>query len=198
VHVPAWALGEPAPDQLGLGGARVIGDDVDVELGRDRSPERAEEPAELGGPVPPRAPADDGPRPDVERGDERGRAVARRAVAGVVVRAPLGLAAAQREERLRPVERLAPVGPLCGLTLVDAQDRRPIRRVQGEPDHVAHLGDGRRRVDGEPEGLGPVRLQPGRAPRPAAWGATGMMVFGGECTRCTAANPCQASASGGA
>ena len=56
---------------------------------------------------------------DVEGGEQVGRAVAL-----VVVRAPLGLARTHRQHRLRAVERLD-----LGL-LVDAEDQRPLRRVR--------------------------------------------------------------------
>lgn len=99
----------------------------------------------LGRPVPAAAAADDGPRLDGEGGEQRGRAVA-----GVVVRAPLGSAGAQRQERPRPVERLDPGPP------VRPQRQGSVGRAATEPAGVAHPPDGRG-VGGELGGLAPVR-----------------------------------------
>src|SRR3954464_8388477 len=40
VHGPAWPLGEPVPDQLGLADAGVVHDHVDVGARRDGRPDR--------------------------------------------------------------------------------------------------------------------------------------------------------------
>ena len=96
--------------------------------------------------------------------NERGRAVPL-----VVVRAPLDLARAHRQQRLGAVERLDLA------FLVDAQDQRPIRRGHVQPDHVAHLRD-EVGVGRELEGLDPVRLQAERPPDPLHRG-------GGQATR---------------
>ena len=87
----------------------------------------------------------------------------------VVVRAPLDLARAHRQQRLGAVERLDLA------FLVDAQDQRPIRRGHVQPDHVAHLRD-EVGVGRELEGLDPVRLQAERPPDPLHRG-------GGQATR---------------
>ena len=84
---------------------------------------------------------------DIESGKQR-----RRAVANVVVAAPLRLAGAHRKQRLGAIERLDLA------LLVDAQHHGMLGRAQVEPDDVAHLLD-EQRVVGELEGLGAMRLQ---------------------------------------
>jgi len=89
---------------------------------------------------------------DIERREERGRAVA-----PVVVRPALRRAERHRQHRRRAVEGL-------DLTLlVDAQDQGPIRGRQIEADDVAHFVD-EERVARECEGLTPMRLQAEGAP----------------------------------
>jgi hypothetical protein len=73
------------------------------------------------------------------------------------VGAPLGHARHHRQDRLRAIERLDLA------FLIHAQHQRPIRRVQVQPDDVAHLVD-EQRIGGELEGLGAVRLQTERTP----------------------------------
>ena len=89
---------------------------------------------------------------DVERCKERGRAVAR-----IVVRAPLGDAGGQRQQRLCAIERLDLA------LLVHAQHHRLHRRVEVQADDVAHLLD-EQRIAGKLERLLPMRLQTERAP----------------------------------
>ena len=80
------AFGEPVADRLGLVGPVVVHDDVDVEISRDVRLDEVEEFAELSGPMARETFADDLSRGDVEGREERGRAVAL-----VVVAAPLRL-----------------------------------------------------------------------------------------------------------
>ena len=89
---------------------------------------------------------------DVEGGVEVGGAVA-----DVVVAAPLRHPRHQRQHRRRPVERLDL------RLLVHAQHDRRLRRVEVEPDDVAHLVD-ELRIGRELERLRLMRLQPERAP----------------------------------
>jgi hypothetical protein len=84
---------------------------------------------------------------NVERGEQRGRAVTL-----VIVGAPLGLAGAHRQQWLGAVERL-------DLALfVYAQHQRPVGRRQIELDDVAHLLD-EQGIGRQLEGLAAMRLQ---------------------------------------
>ena len=132
----------------------VVHDEVDVDIGRDMRFHRVEEAAELGGPVPGETFADDPPGGDVERGEQRGRAMP-----GIVVRATLDLPRVHRQQGLGAVERLDLA------FLVDAQDHRAVRWGHVQPDHIAHfrneVGIGR-----QLEGLNPVWLQAEGPPDP--------------------------------
>ena len=75
----------------------------------------------------------------------------------VVVGAPLDLARAHRQQRLRAVQRLDL------RLLVHAQHQRALGRAHVEADDVAHLLD-EQRVVRQLEGLAAVRLQPEGAP----------------------------------
>ena len=97
----------------------VVEHDVDREVGRHAGVDGIEEAAELLRPMAWEAAPDHVAGGDIERGEQRGRAVA-----PIVVRAPLGLAGPQRQEWLRAVERLD-----LGL-LVHAQHDRPIGRLK--------------------------------------------------------------------
>jgi hypothetical protein len=87
-----------------------------------------EELAELDRAVPGEATADYGPRPDVERREQAGGAVA-----SIVVGTPLRPPRPQRQQRLGAVQRLH-----LGL-LVHGQHQRPIRWSEVEPDDIAYL-----------------------------------------------------------
>ncbi len=86
-----------------------------------------------------------------------GREEVARAVAEVVVRAPLGLARRHRQHRR------GPLGRLDQRLIVHAQDERPVRRVEVEPDDVTDLLD-EQRVLRELECFRAVRLEPEGAP----------------------------------
>ena len=71
----------------------------------------------------------------------------------IVEGAPFGLARLHRQQRCRALK---------GLNLrffVDAEDDRVLRRIDVQPDDVAHLVD-QPRVGRQLERLSPVRLQP--------------------------------------
>ncbi len=91
---------------------------------------------------------------DIQRCEE-----AAGAVAFVVVGGARRRAGQDRQDRSAAIERLDLA------LLVHAQHQRPFRRVEVEPDHVAHLLH-KQRVLGELEALNPVRLQPERPPDP--------------------------------
>ena len=99
--VPARTLGEPTADQFGLVARRVVHDDVHVEIGGHAALDFVEELAELLGAVARHAFADDRSRFHIERSEQR-----RRAVAFVVVGAPLDLTRPQWQQRLGAVQRL--------------------------------------------------------------------------------------------
>ena len=75
----------------------------------------------------------------------------------IVMAAPLDLARPHRQQWLAAVERLD-----LGL-FIDAQHQGSVRRVDVEPDNVAHLVD-KQRVGRQPEGLDAMRLQAEGAP----------------------------------
>src|SRR5262245_14732086 len=87
-----------------------------------------------------------------QRGKQRGSPVTL-----VVVRAPLDLAGAHRQQRLRAVERLDLA------LLVYAQHERALRRIEVEPDDIAYLLD-ELWVGRELERLDAMRLQRERLP----------------------------------
>ena len=122
VDVEPRPAGQPAAGRGGLVGRVVVEDEVHVELGGPGLVDGVQELPELHGAVAMVELADDRAAFDIERGDERGGPVAR-----VVVGQPLGLPRPHRQHRLGPVERL-------DLSLlIDAQQQRPLRRIQVIP-----------------------------------------------------------------
>jgi hypothetical protein len=97
-------------------GAGVVHDEVDVECRRYPVGDGVEEHSKLPRAVALVELADDLAGLGVERGEERGRPVAR-----VVMAAPFGLPRAHGQHRLRAIERLD-----LGF-LIDALDKRPVR-----------------------------------------------------------------------
>src|SRR6516225_10887371 len=146
MDMPARPFGEPVADQRGLVRGVVVHDEMDIKAARDSGLDFVEELAELCGTVTGIACADDLARRNVERREERGRAMAR-----VVVAAPCGLTGAHRQHWLAAVERLD-----LGL-LVHTQDNGMLGRGDVEADHIAHLGH-EIRVGRELERLHPMRL----------------------------------------
>ena len=152
--LPARPLGEPVLDQPGLVARCVVlmstwmsrsAGDGALHLGRGtRRNSRA--------PMPLHAAPDDRAGGGVEGGEQGGRAVAL-----VIVAAPLRLARPHGQHRLGAVERLDLA------LLVDAEHQRAVRRVEIEADDVAHLVD-ELRVARQLEALDPVRLQAEGAP----------------------------------
>jgi hypothetical protein len=86
VGMPVRTFGKPVADQLGLVARRVVHDDVDVEIAGQVSLDGIEKATELGGTMARHAPTDDRAGLNVQRGEQRGRAVS-----FVVVRTPFGL-----------------------------------------------------------------------------------------------------------
>ena len=96
--------------------------------------------------------ADDGAVEDIERREQRGRAVA-----DVIMGHRSGPALLDRQARLGAVKRLDL------RFLVDREHETVRRRVEIEPDHIAQFG-GKRRVLRQLEASYPMRLQPMRRP----------------------------------
>src|SRR5712675_1744131 len=115
--------GEPRLDLERLVGGVVVHDDMDLEPFGDASIDLLEEVQELGRPVSLVALADDETRYDIERCEQRGRAVPH-----VIVRPALGYARHHRQNRLLPIERLDLA------FLVNAKDKRPVRRREVKAD----------------------------------------------------------------
>jgi hypothetical protein len=147
VDMEAWMAGEPSTDVLGLVCAVVVDDQVHLEVGRHALVDAPQELQELLGSMAAIAAADDLAGGDVERCEQRGRAVA-----DVVVSPSLDLAGPHRQERLSSIEGLDL------RLLVDAQDHGPFRRRQVEADDVPDLLH-ELWVGGELEGLAAVRLE---------------------------------------
>ena len=127
---------------------------MDQLAGRDRRLDRVEEADELLVPVALHAVADDRAVEHVERGEQRGGAVA------LVV---MGHRAGRPFFIGRP-GWVRSSAWICDL-LVDREHDGMRRRVDIEPDHVAQLG-GERRVRGQLEGPDPMRRKPVRRPDP--------------------------------
>jgi len=126
VHVVSPMAHEPAVDERRLVGAVVVENHVHIERRRHGPLDCVEEPAKFRRAVPVVKLADDLARLDVQRGEERGRAMAR-----VVVGPARHLSGPHRQQRLRAIQGLN-----LGF-LVDAQDQRLVRRVEVEPYDVA-------------------------------------------------------------
>ncbi len=150
--MPGRPAGEPVTDQRGLVARRIVRDDVDVEIGGHILLHRIEEAAELVGAVARHALADDGAGLHIQRSKQRGRAVAL-----IVVSAPLGLPRPQGQQRLGAIQRL-------DLRLfIDAKHQCTIRRVEIEADDFPHLLD-EQRIGGQLEGFAAMRLERERSP----------------------------------
>ena len=113
-----------------LVGGVVVEDGVDDLAGRHGRLDGVEEAQELLMPVTGHAATDHRAIEDVERGEQRGRAVA-----DIVVGHRPGLARLERQAGLGPIERLDLA------LLVDRQHHSVARRREVEPDDVLELGD---------------------------------------------------------
>jgi len=140
-------LGESFADQLGLVGSVIVRNDVDVEIDKDVALDLVEEPAKLLNAMAAHVFADDGSGCDVEGGEERGRSAP-----GVIVCAPLDLAAPHWRQGLGSIERLNVA------LLIDAESDGTVVCRQIKADNVADLLD-EQRSGRELEGLRTMRLQ---------------------------------------
>ena len=148
VQMEAWPRRQPLLD-LGVLVRRVVVQyQVDVQLRRHLPVDQAQERQELLVAVPLPALADHPAGGDVQGGKQ-----CRRAVPDVVVGVAFDVAQAHRQRRLGAIERLNL------RLLVHTQDHRVVRRVEVQPDNVAHFLD-EERVGGQLEGLRQVRLDP--------------------------------------
>ena len=133
--------------------ARVVDDQVDVELRRHRRIDGRQELAKLSRPVALMKLADDFATLRIQGREERGSPVAR-----VIVGAPFDVSRAHGQHGLRPIKRLD-----LGF-FIHTQHQRFVGRVEIQPNDVAHFVD-EQRVLRELERLAPMRVQPERTPR---------------------------------
>ncbi|MGF6851352.1 hypothetical protein OKW29_000238 [Paraburkholderia sp. CI3] len=134
--------------------AVVVHHQMDVQLGWHVGLDGAQELQEFTAAMTPMQFSNDFARGDVQRREQCGRAVAH-----IVVRVSLRDARGQRQRRLGAVQRLDLA------LLVHAQHHGLERRVQIQPDDIAHLVD-EKWISGELEGLLPMRLQSEGTPDP--------------------------------
>ncbi len=111
----AWPAGEPCSNQCGFMCRVVVHDDVDIEVGRHLRVDLLEEVQKLGGAMPLVAFADHEAGGDVERREQRGRAVP-----DVAMGSTFGHAGHHRQDRLFAVECLDLA------LLVDAEHERSV------------------------------------------------------------------------
>src|SRR5579859_1928705 len=121
---------QPALDQRRLMRAVVVQDQVDLKVLWNLGIDAVQELAKLRRAVSAMQFPNDLAAGHVQCSEQRGGAVTL-----VVVRAPLGLARTQRQNRLGAIERLDLA------LLVSAQHQYPFRRVQIQADDVTHLLD---------------------------------------------------------
>ena len=117
-------------DQRRLVRAVVVQDEMHVQVGWHFRIDAIQELAKLGRAMSAMQFADDFASRHIQCGKQR-----RRAVALVVVGAPLGLTGPHRQDRLRPIERLDLA------LLIGAQHQRPFGRVEIQADDIADLLD---------------------------------------------------------
>ena len=166
VDVEPWMADEPSPYAGRFVGAVVIQDQVDVEVRGDARVDRLQELQELLTAMPAMTFTDDLARGDIERREQR-----RRAMAPIVVRPPFGRAERHRQDRCGAIQRL-------DLTLfVDAQHQRAVRRREIEAHDVPHFVD-EQGITRELERLAAMRLQPEGAPDAADRGVTQLQLLG--------------------
>lgn len=155
MHMKAGALQQPAADEGGLVCAIVVEDQVHVQLGWNRRLNRIEKLTKFAAALPLVQLPDHLPRPHIQGSKQRGGPVA-----SIVVRAPLNLPRAHRQQRPRPVQCLN----LC--VLIHAQHQRFVWRIQVQANDITDLLD-KERILGKLERFGPMRLQAERSPDPA-------------------------------
>ncbi len=157
---------QPAMHQGRLVDAGVVEHEIHLELVGHLASDALEEGLELDRTVSAMGLANHLAAGHVEGGEQR-----RRAVPAIVMGLPLRKARCQGQDRLGAVEDL-------DLTfLVHAQDERLVRRIQIQPDDVAHFFD-ELRIRGELEVLHAMRLQTERLPDATDRGVTHAALSG--------------------
>src|SRR5579863_583524 len=124
------SAGKPCLDLGGFVGGVVVHDDMDIKPFGNLSIDLFEEVQELGRPVTLVAFADDEPRGDVERGEQRSRTVPH-----IAVRATFGYARHHRQDRLLAIKGLDLA------LLIDAKDEGSIGWGKLKADDVSDLVD---------------------------------------------------------
>jgi len=149
---------EPSFDLGSFVGCVVIHDDMDIEPFGNLSIDLFEKVQELSRPVTLVAFANDKPRGDIERGEQRGRTVPH-----IAVRATFGYAGHHWQDRLLAIKGLDLA------LLVDAKDEGSVGRGKIKANDVTDLVD-EKRIARQLERLAAVRLQAERCPHPADGG----------------------------
>jgi hypothetical protein len=139
---------QPAMNHRRLVRARIVDDEMDIELCRHGHINRHQEFPKRPRPVALMELTDDFTALGIQGREQRGGPMAR-----VIVRATLDLPGPHRQHGLRPIERLD-LGFFVG-----AQHQRFVGRVEIQAHDVAYFVD-KQRVFGELERLAPMRLQP--------------------------------------
>lgn len=152
MHMKQRVAGEPIADGGRLVRAVVIHHQMNVQVAGNAGVDRAQEFQKPAAAMPPVQLPDDFAGSNIERGKQVGRAMAL-----VIVSAPLGHAGCQRQDRLGSVQRLNLA------LLVDTQHHGLERRVEIEPDDVAGFLN-KQRIAGQLERFLPMRLQSEGAP----------------------------------
>ena len=148
MDVPARPFGQPIADQRRLVGGVIVPDELNLKSLGDIGLDLVEKRSELGRPMTAIALSDHVTRRDVERGKERGCAMAL-----VVMATPGGLAWPHRQHGLAAIQRLDLA------LLVDAKHDHMFGRRHVKSDDIAHFGD-EVGIGRKLEAFHPVRLQP--------------------------------------
>ena len=147
MHVKAWTLSKPIPNERSLVGAVIVHDEMDIESTRHLRLDCIQKLSELHRAMTTVKLAHDLTCLGLERRKQRGRTVPL-----VIMSAPLGLARPHRQQWLGSIERLN-----LGL-LIDTKHDGVFWRINVQPDNVTHLLD-QQWVGRQLERFGPMRLQ---------------------------------------
>ena len=179
MDVEARSGREPGPHFRMLVGRIVVHDEMGVEIGRDHGVDMLQEVQELLVAMTLSALCDHLTVGDIERSEQCGRSVP-----DVVVGDAFRVAQPERQDRLRPFQRLD-----LGL-LVDAQHHGVVGGIQVQPDDVAHLVD-EGWIGRELEGLRAVRLHTEKPEHPTdrALGKAGLGSSRANCPVCAFGRP---------
>jgi len=148
MQMPAWTCGQPGLDLRMLVGGVVVDDQVNVEIGGHRRFDCAQEAEKLLMTVAWLALRQHLPGQHVQGREQR-----RRSVPLVIMGHALDIAEAQRQQRLGALQRLHLA------LLINAQHQGIVRRIQVQPDYIAHLLD-EEGIGGQLEAFAAVRCYP--------------------------------------